>query len=137
EELVRTGTIAELDELEREVAPDLVGLGRYLGLGARRTVEIGRALGVRTAAELREAAAEGRLRTVPGIGARTEAKLLAALEREEPPRAPRALLLHRARELAGRVADAVGGEPAGDSRRFRDSCEHLAVVAAAARPAPV
>ena len=34
-ELVETGEIAELEELEREVAPDLVGLGRYLGIGAR------------------------------------------------------------------------------------------------------
>ena len=30
-ELVETGSIAELAELEREVTPDLVGLGRYLG----------------------------------------------------------------------------------------------------------
>ncbi|HEX2126275.1 MAG TPA: hypothetical protein VHF45_06930 [Thermoleophilaceae bacterium] len=52
-ELVETGTIAELAELEREVAPDLVGLGRYLGLGAKRSVELAKALGVRTADELR------------------------------------------------------------------------------------
>src|SRR5256714_8920664 len=69
-ELVETGEIAELVELERELAPDLVGLGRYLGLGAKRSVELARALGVRTADELREAAAAGRLRTVPGIGDR-------------------------------------------------------------------
>jgi len=31
-ELVETGSIAELDELEREVDPELVGLGRFLGL---------------------------------------------------------------------------------------------------------
>src|SRR3954447_15785232 len=66
QELVETGRIAELDELEREVSPDLIGLGRFLGLGARRAVEIGRALGIRTADELREAAAGGRLRSVPG-----------------------------------------------------------------------
>jgi DNA polymerase (family 10) len=48
-ELVEAGEIAELAELERELAPDLVGLGRYLGLGARRSVELARALGVRTA----------------------------------------------------------------------------------------
>jgi DNA polymerase (family 10) len=35
-ELVETGEIAELAELERELAPALVGLGRYLGLSARR-----------------------------------------------------------------------------------------------------
>ena len=78
-ELVETGEIAELAELERELAPDLVGLGRYLGLGAKRSVELARALGIRTAEEFREAAAAGRLRTVPGIGPKTEARLLEAL----------------------------------------------------------
>src|SRR5439155_19753052 len=86
-ELVATGAIAELAELERELAPDLVGLGRYLGLGARRSVELARALGVRTADEFRAAAAAGRLRSVPGGGAKTEARLLEALAREDEPRA--------------------------------------------------
>src|SRR5919202_5384556 len=39
-ELVETGDIAELRELEREVDPDLVGLGRYLGLSAKRSMDI-------------------------------------------------------------------------------------------------
>ena len=56
-ELIETGEIAELEELEREVSPDLVGLGRFLGIGANRAVQIAKALGVRTAAELRAAAA--------------------------------------------------------------------------------
>ena len=42
-ELVETGRIAELDELESEVAPELVGLGRLLGFGPKRAVEIGQA----------------------------------------------------------------------------------------------
>ena len=135
-ELVETGEIAELAELERELSPELVGLGRYLGLGAARSLEIARALGVRTAPELREAAAAGRLRSVPGIGPKREARLLDALAREGEPR-PRALLLNRAWELAGGVAAALGGEVAGDVRRWRDSCEHLAVVCAAPDPADV
>src|SRR5215208_2092037 len=74
-ELVETGAIAELAELERDIAPDLVGLGRYLGLGAKRSVEIARSLGVSTPQELREAAAAGRLRSVPGVGPKLEARL--------------------------------------------------------------
>jgi DNA polymerase (family 10) len=136
-ELVETGDIAELAELEREVSPDLVGLGRYLGLGAKRSVEIARALGIRTAGEFREAAAAGRLQSVPGVGAKTEAKLLDALAREGEPRPRRGLLLNRAWELVGGVASALGGEPAGDVRRWRDSCERLAVVCAASDPDPV
>ncbi|HTP22987.1 MAG TPA: PHP domain-containing protein [Solirubrobacteraceae bacterium] len=136
-ELVETGQIAELAELERELTPGLVGLGRYLGLSAKRSIELARALGVRTADELREAAAAGRLRDVPGIGAKTEAALLQSLAREEQPKPRQGLLLSRARELVGAIAAAVSGEPAGDVRRWRDSCERLAVVCAASAPAPV
>jgi DNA polymerase (family X) len=136
-ELVETGEIAELAELERELAPDLVGLGRYLGLSAKRSVELARALDVRTAEELRAAAADGRLRGVPGIGPKTEARLLEALSREGEPRPQRGLTLNRARELVGGIAAAIGGEAAGDVRRWRDSCELLAVVCAAPDPGPV
>jgi DNA polymerase (family 10) len=136
-ELVQTGEIAELAELERELSPDLVGLGRYLGLGAKRSIELARALGVHTADELRKAAAEGRLRTVPGIGPKTEARLLEALAREGEPRPRQGLLLNRAWELIGGIAAALDGEAAGDVRRWRDSCELLAVVCAAPDPGPV
>ena len=130
-ELVETGEIAELAELERDLAPDMVGLGRYLGLSAKRSIELARALDVRTAEEFREAAAAGRLGAVPGIGPKTEARLLEALAGEHRPRPRQGLLLHRARELVGGVAAALDGEVAGDVRRWRDSCEHLAVVCAA------
>jgi len=133
-ELVETGQIAELAELERELAPDLVGLGRYLGISAKRSIDLARALGVRTADELREAAAAGRLRDVPGIGPKIEAQILEALASEAEPRARRGLLLPRAWDLVGGVAAALGGEVAGDVRRWRDSCEQLAVVSAAADP---
>ena len=134
-ELVETGDIAEVRELERTVDPALVGLGRYLGLGGRRALEIGRTLGVRTAAELREAALAGRLRDVPGIGPKTEARLVAALSRERPTaQQPRPLLLNRARALVEAIASALGGEVAGDPRRWRDASEQLAVVCASERP---
>ena len=133
-ELVETGTMQELAELERELAPALVGLGRYLGLSAKRSIEIARALDVQTPHELREAAAAGRLRTVRGIGPKTEARLLEALAREGEPRPQRALLLDRAWELVGAIATALDGEAAGDVRRWRDACEQLGVVCAAADP---
>ncbi|MGH2910534.1 MAG: hypothetical protein ACRDK8_14740, partial [Solirubrobacteraceae bacterium] len=65
-ELLATGEIAELAELERELSPGLVGLMRYLGIGANRALELARALDVHTPEQLREAAAAGRLRDVPG-----------------------------------------------------------------------
>ena len=136
-ELVATGQIAELAELEHDLTPELVGLGRFLGLTARRSVEIARALGVTTAEEFREAVSAGRLQEVPGVGPKLEARLRDALARESDPRPARGLLLNRALELLGGIAEAVDGEVAGDARRFRDSCESLAVVCAASDPGPV
>ena len=133
-ELVETGRIAELDELESEVSPELVGLGRFLGLGPKRAVEIGRALGVRTVEEFRAAAAEGRLAAVPGIGPKTEAKILAGLEREQRPRPRRGMLLNRARALLEGIAEPLGGQIAGDPRRWRDASESFAVVCSRAQP---
>jgi DNA polymerase (family 10) len=136
EELVSTGRIAELDELQREVQPELVGLGRYLGLAPKRMVEIGKELGISTVDEFRIAAREGRLTTVAGIGPRTEQRIIAALDRES--REPRkGMLLHRARALLEEIADALGGEVAGDPRRWADLSFELSVVCAAAHPEPV
>jgi DNA polymerase (family 10) len=134
-ELVTTGEIAELRELERDIAPGLVGLGRFLGLTTKRSVELARALDVRTPEEFRAAVADGRLRAVPGVGPKLEARIREALTRDPAP--PPGLLLNRARELVEAIASALDGEPAGDPRRWRDRCEHLAVVCAAADPEPV
>jgi DNA polymerase (family 10) len=136
-ELVETGRIAELDELQREVQPELVGLGRVLGIGPKRMVEIGRSLGVSTAEEFREAARAGRLTAVPGIGPQTEQRLLAGLERAVRPRQRKGMLLNRARALSEEIAGSLGGEVAGDPRRWADTSFHFAVVCSAADPEPV
>ena len=136
-ELVETGEIAELRELEREVSPELVGVGRLLGVSVRRMLEIGRVLGVRTLPELRDAAREGRLREVPGVGPDTERKLIAALSREPQRAAPRPLLLNRSRPLLQSIAEALGGVAAGDPRRWVDASERFAVVCSGRRAEPV
>jgi DNA polymerase (family 10) len=136
-ELVSTGEIAELQELEREVSPELAGVGRLLGISVKRVLEIGRVLGVRTLAELRAAAEAGRLREVPGIGPETERKLLAALAGEPRTTSSRPLTLNRSRELVESIAAALGGVGAGDPRRWRDESERLVVVVPAPEAEPV
>jgi len=130
-ELVETGRIAELEELEREVEPELVALGRYLGLGPQRLVALGRALGIRSADELRAAAEAGRLREAPGVGPGTEAKVLAALSRDEPQTARRGLTRNRALALADAIAAPLGAVAAGELRRGCELVHRLVLVSSA------
>jgi DNA polymerase (family 10) len=136
-ELVETGEIAELQELEREVSPELAGLARFLGISVRRMLEVGRVLGVRNLAELREAAEAGRLTEVPGIGPETERKLRAALVRAPARSAPQPLLLSTSRPLVESIAGALRGTPAGDPRRWADASEQLSLVCSSRRPGPL
>ena len=132
-ELVETGELAELRELEAEALPELVGIGRLLGLSPKRMRELGKALDVRTIGGLREAAEAGRLTEVAGIGAKTAEKIRAGLVTAGGARPRRGMLLNRARALVREVADALGGEAAGDPRRGCDLSTRFAVVVSDAR----
>jgi DNA polymerase (family 10) len=127
-ELVETGEIAELRELEAELEPELVGYGRMLGLSAKRILSIARDLDVTSVAEFETAIAAGRLQDATGVGAATESKIRAALERVRA--APRALTVNRSRALSATIASALGGEVAGAARRFCELAHELAVVVA-------
>jgi DNA polymerase (family 10) len=135
-ELVETGRIAELEELEQEVQPELVGLGRFLGIAPKRMVEIGRGLGISTADEFRKAAHAGRLTSVAGIGPQTERRVLERLDRERRPER-KGMLLNRARALSEEIAEALGGEVAGDPRRWADTSFDFVVVCSGLRAKPV
>jgi DNA polymerase (family 10) len=129
-ELVETGRLAEVEELRETVSPELAAFGRMHGFSAKRFVEIGAALGVRTVDELRAAAAEGRLRDVRGVGPTMEAKVAAALSAAAAP-ASRELMLSDALALSQRIADGLGGVVAGDPRRWHETPSRLAVAVVA------
>ena len=136
-ELVETGELAELRELEAQVLPELVGVARLLGLSAQRMRALGHALGIRTLDELRQAAAAGTLETAPGIGPKTAARIEAGLAGLSTARPRRGMLLSRARALVDEVAAALGGEPAGDPRRACELSTRFAVVVPLERLADV
>ena len=70
---------------------------------------------------------------MPGIGPATERRILARLEAETD-RPRQGLTLPTARDLVGRIAEALGGEIAGDPRRWAD-LPSTSVVVPTTRPA--
>jgi DNA polymerase (family 10) len=79
-ELAHTGRTPLLDRLSRRLPGDLAEMMRLPALGPKRVALIHDMLHVRTLSELRAAAAAGRLRVLPGIGEKTEQKILASLQ---------------------------------------------------------
>lgn len=80
-ELRRQGHSTEVDEVLAQVPAGVFELRQVSGLGPRRVALLYRELGVDSLATLREACRAGRVRTLRGLGARTEERLLARVER--------------------------------------------------------
>jgi DNA polymerase (family X) len=76
EEIVRTGTLARLRQLQRKVPKGLTALMRIRGLGPLRARALYRGLGVRTVAQLERACRTGKIRKLRGFGPKTEANIL-------------------------------------------------------------
>jgi DNA polymerase (family 10) len=78
-ELLATGHLAELDELERSMPPGLCELLRVEGMGPKSAALVWQELGVRTVDELEAAARAGRLRELPRFSEQREQKVLRAI----------------------------------------------------------
>ncbi len=78
-EIIRTGTVAALEAQRSKTPATLTELLRIPGLGPKRVQALVRALNLRGLSDLRQAALDGRIRTLPGFGEKTEQHILEAL----------------------------------------------------------
>ncbi|HET9949231.1 MAG TPA: DNA polymerase/3'-5' exonuclease PolX [Longimicrobiales bacterium] len=81
EELIRTGSIDRLREVEAEIPRSLVELVQLEGLGPKKARKLYDELGIRSLDDLRAALDSGRVAELPGFGARSAEKLRKALEK--------------------------------------------------------
>ena len=78
-QIVEQGEIEALTKRKGSVPPDVVRFMRLPGLGPKTAARIWRELGISTLDELKAAAESEQLRTLPGLGAKSEEKILKAL----------------------------------------------------------
>ena len=79
QELARTGHLALLERLHKEVPAGVADLLQLPGLGPKRVRALYDELHVHTLPQLLRAARDGRIRTLPGFGAKTEEHIAAAI----------------------------------------------------------
>lgn len=140
--LVTTGGLPEHDDLRRETPPGLIALLRVPGLGPSKIKALRDELGIGSLAELKAAAESGRLASVKGFGAKTQAKILEGVAFVET--IGQRMLQHHARRRAAPWVpwlEAQEGvrrvEIAGELRRRAETISGLALAFAADDPTAV
>jgi DNA polymerase (family 10) len=139
-ELATTGRMRYYDKLRTEVPPSLVELLEIPGLGPKTVRQLYTEGGIATMADLKQAAESGRLRSLRGMSARTEALILEGIAKLDE-RFDR-MLLSRAEDIIESVIEALGGTPgvrsieaAGSFRRRVESIGDLDLLAETDQPA--
>ncbi|HEY6881507.1 MAG TPA: PHP domain-containing protein [Polyangiales bacterium] len=135
-ELWNTGRSTLLDRLRAECPPGAAALARIPGLTPKRIQALHGGLGIASVEQLRAACEAGRVRALSGFGAKTEAKILAALDavaRAEQAE-PRILLVEalaiseRWRSELAQVAGVCEVAIAGDARRGQETLTEMALL---------
>jgi DNA polymerase (family 10) len=145
EKIVEVVELGEMQALarRREIVPEEVAMFMRLpGLGPKTAARIWTQLGVTSLAELKEAAASGRLRDLQGLGARSEQKILIALEQGTGEEVAKRGLLGVGLPVVREVVEALRAHPtadevseAGSVRRRKETFRDLDVIATASDPA--
>jgi DNA polymerase (family X) len=142
-EMLTTGSLAFYEKLAQEVPPSLVELMRVEGVGPKRIKQVYDALGITTLEALTAAAQEGKLRNLPGLGLKSEAKILAAVEalaRHGDARIPLGVALPIAEEILAELELLPGVNQtavAGSLRRMRDTIGDIDLMVAAVDSEPI
>lgn len=142
DELLSTGKLEFLEKVKKEVPESLAGWLQVPSLGPKKIAAIWRALNITTLPELEAAAKAGKLRDLPGMGAKSEAAILdgiASLARRSG-RIPLGRAYPLAQEIIGilkGVKGVVDAQPAGSLRRMRSTVGDLDILVAAKDSAAV
>ncbi len=81
-EVVETGKLNQLQELEKELPPQLPSLLNIPGLGPERVGDLYQQLGVESKEDLKKAVQQGKVRELEGFGEKTEQNIRKALNKK-------------------------------------------------------
>ena len=138
-ELLDTGELGQLDSLLEELPRGLLDLLEIPGLGPKKVKLLWEKLGVTNAGMLESACKEDRVKELPGMGAKTQEKLLKGIELLR--NRAHAFLLGRVRPKADglltelRELDEVGrASYAGSARRGKETVGDMDILATSSDP---
>jgi DNA polymerase (family 10) len=140
-QVVEDGEMHALSKRKKIIPPEVVLFMRLPGLGPKTAARIWRELGVTTVEDLKRAAEQEQLRTLAGLGAKTEERILKALAEKKQEPSDRRLLGDGLGALLAVVSvlrehpAAVKVSEAGSARRRKETFRDLDIIATAKDPA--
>ena len=136
DELLSTGHLGFLEKLELEVPASLAELLQVPDLGPKKIAHFWKQMGITNISELDKAAREGKLRGLPGMGEKSEVKIIAGIEALS--RRSKRVSLGRAwpfaqelLEYLRKIPDVKAVELGGSLRRMRSTIGDIDILAAA------
>jgi DNA polymerase (family 10) len=139
-QVVEDGEMHALTKRKKIVPTEVVLFMRLPGLGPKTAARIWHELGVTTVEELKRAAEQQQLRTLAGLGAKTEERVLKALAEQKQEPSDRRLLGDGLGALLA-VVDSLREHPAavnvseaGSARRRKETFRDLDIIATATDP---
>jgi DNA polymerase (family 10) len=139
-QVVEDGEMHALTKRKKIIPPEVVSFMRLPGLGPKTAARIWRELGVTTIEDLKHAAEQEQLRTLSGLGAKTEERILKALAEKKQEPSDRRLLGDGLGALLAVVSvlrdhpAAVKVSEAGSARRRKETFRDLDIIATAKDP---
>ncbi len=135
-EILKGGSCKLLDELMEELPRGLLDMLEVPGLGPKKVKLFYRSLGIESVDSLEQAALEGELRELPGMGEKSEQKILRSIERyRRTQKSSRRFRLGAATAIAQKVREYLQGvegaeavEVAGSIRRWRESIGDIDIL---------
>jgi DNA polymerase (family 10) len=142
DELLSTGKLGFLEKLENEVPAGLVEVLQVPDVGPKKAALFWHEAGVTSLAELESAARAGKLRDLPGMGEKSEAKVLAGIEAlaRRTDRIPLGKAWPFAQKILAylrQLPEVKAAEAGGSLRRMRSTVGDLDLLVAAPDSAPV
>ena len=134
EEMLLTGKCSKLDELLETYPAGLLDIIKLSGVGPKKAALFFKELGVSDLQALEDVAGAGRIRTLPGMGEKTEEKIIKSISALRSVSGKQSLTnpLRHARDICA-LLEAVPGVieclPAGSVRRWKDSPRDLDILA--------
>ncbi len=141
-EIVNTGRCRYHEDLLKEIPHSLLDLLRISGLGPKKVQTLWKELGVTNIDDLERVLKAGLIKKLPGMGAKTEEKILRSLEefKKRMGRFKLATALTYAQALVSYLRELDGiyqVEPAGSLRRRKDTIGDIDILVTCRKGVPV